>query len=91
MSTFSLVEKVILRCLRTKSYSSQCGAFWFCCVLPLEAGEADEMFSIHRFTVAHIGENRTLARDWQTSSVSILGFVCQRASGASVETSHLHY
>jgi len=55
--------------------------------LSLEAEAAGEMISIHRFSVAH-GKIRTLAREWQTLSVSILGFVGQRASVASVVTSH---
>lgn len=29
-------------------------------------GAAAEMISVHRFSVAHVGKNRTLARDWQT-------------------------
>jgi len=56
--------------------------------LSLEAEAAGEMISIHRFSVAHVGKIRTLAREWQTLSVSILGFVGQRASVASVVTSH---
>lgn len=50
-------------------------------------GAAAEMTSVHRFSVAHVGKNRTLARDWQTP-VSILGFVGQRAPVASAVTSH---